>query len=280
MKATVRSRLKSLLETIGLLGPAVWFLHEVVYVIRYSGMGTLVQNMRYWRRPAGDGLPVPPSRLFYLVAGRRDSAWFLDLGRLGGADVRGALEESKVTFGSLRRILDFGCGCGRVLRQWKDLKGTEVWGTDYNPLLVDWVAKNLKFVRAGRNELAPPLSHESETFDLVYALSVFTHIPGELQDAWLRELRRVIRPGGHLLFTTIGESLAKQLGLNEADRAAFDAGHMVVRRADLAGSNGCASFHPRAYVESHMLGGWTTAGFFAGGSKGTGGQDIWLLRRE
>ena len=42
--------------------------------------------------------------------------------------------------------------------------------------------------RFERNALAPPLAFDDESFDLVYALSVFTHLTAELQLAWRDEL--------------------------------------------------------------------------------------------
>jgi hypothetical protein len=48
--------------------------------------------------------------------------------------------------------------------------------------------------------------------DCIYAISVFTHLSAELQDLWMKELRRIVRPGGHLLITTHGESFRARRG--------------------------------------------------------------------
>ena len=50
----------------------------------------------------------------------------------------------------------------------------------------------------------PPLESADETFDLVYALSVFTHMNESAQHAWLAELQRVTRRGAVLLLSTHG----------------------------------------------------------------------------
>src|SRR5947208_884804 len=88
------------------------------------------------------------------------------------------------------------------------------------------------FLRAGRarsevNGLAPPLAFDDASFDLVYALSVFTHLTGDLQVAWRDELRRVLRPGGRLLITTHGRSYVPRLDVEERER--FESGELVVR---------------------------------------------------
>jgi SAM-dependent methyltransferase len=53
--------------------------------------------------------------------------------------------------------------------------------------------------------LNPPLPFaEDNSFDLVYAFSVFTHIPAEHQEAWLLEMKRILKPGGFLVCTVAG----------------------------------------------------------------------------
>src|SRR5207244_2931679 len=131
-------------------------------------------------------------------------------------------------------VLDFGCGCGRVTRYWNDFGG-EVSGSDVSAKAVAWCRANLTFARFEVNRLAPPLAFPDEQFDLVYALSVFTHLTEELQLAWRDELRRVLRPGGRLFVTTHGRSYAPRLDAGERER--FEQGELVVRWSDVPGTN-------------------------------------------
>ena len=55
------------------------------------------------------------------------------------------------------------------------------------------------------NQPLPPIDYPDATFDLVYNHSVFTHIDENYQDQWLAELRRVVKPGGHLILSVHGE---------------------------------------------------------------------------
>ena len=226
---------------------------------------------------ADDGLPVPPPGLIVRVAGTADPAWFLESGRRAADSVRAALERTGTPIGALGSILDFGCGCGRVTRRWADLNGTAVHGSDANERAVEWCRWNLPFARFDANGLAPPLAYEDATFDLVYALSVFTHLPEELQLAWVGELRRVLRPGGLLLLSTHGERYRERL--DPAEQARFDGGGLVVRWAEEAGTNLCSAFHPREYVEGTLAADLDLVDFEPEGAAGNPHQDLYLLRK-
>jgi SAM-dependent methyltransferase len=202
-----------------------------------------------------DGLPVPPPGLRVKVVGHTDLLLFMIAGKLENDIVRQALERVGGSKGKGPvRVLDWGCGCGRVLRWWKDMPDAEIHGCDYDPQLVEWVDRNLDFAAAEVNELSPPLPYGGESFDFVYAISIFTHLTDELVAAWMREIHRVLAPGGSFFFTTHGESYRDRLNPEELGR--FDAGESVVQFASTEGSNLCAAFSPRPWVESRLLEGF------------------------
>jgi SAM-dependent methyltransferase len=97
-------------------------------------------------------------------------------------------------------VLDFGCGAGRTLRQFvDDANAAELWGCDIDDASIGWMQAQLgPKVHAFRNAEAPPLPQADDFFDLIWAMSVFTHITDHWS-AWLLELRRVLRPDGLLL---------------------------------------------------------------------------------
>jgi SAM-dependent methyltransferase len=227
----------------------------------------------------GRGLPLPPSRLMHLVAASEDVAWFLEGGARAAASLRAILGRHGVAPEGLGAILDFGCGCGRVMRHWESLRGPALHGTDYNPALVAWCAKNLPFARFRVNGLVGGVDYEDGTFDLVYALSVFTHLAGPSQEMWIGELARVLRPGGYLFFSTHGEHYAPRLP--EADRARFRAGRLVVVASERAGSNACAAFHPETYVRGTLAPAarLEVVDFVPEGATGNPRQDAYLLRK-
>jgi SAM-dependent methyltransferase len=223
-------------------------------------------------RPVVDGPPLPPRRLMVRVAGTADSEWFVRGGRAAYAAIA-----AHVPLATIRSVLDFGCGCGRVTRYWDSLDGS-VCGSDLDRAAVEWCRDNLPFARFEVNALEPPLAFEDGCFDLVYALSVFTHLTEALQLAWRDELRRVLGPGGLLLLTTHGGSYRPRLEPDERDR--FDRGELVVRWGDLPGSNLCSAYHPERYLRRTFADGFELIELAPEGALGNPTQDLVLLRRR
>jgi SAM-dependent methyltransferase len=192
-----------------------------------------------------DGLDVPSRRLRVLVSGSPDLEWFLQSGREAAGAIHEALAASGVAISQQTKVLDFGCGCGRVARHWPDFPG-EFWGTDANEDLVEWCRGHLHFGTFIENGAEPPLPVSDDVFDAVYAISVFTHLTEAAQSAWIAELARVVRPGGKVIFTTHGDAYAGALSSRERDL--FESGRLVVRHGTASGRNVCAAFHPRQAV--------------------------------
>lgn len=237
-----------------------------------------VANARYRRRGAPDHLPIPPADLRFLVAGTKDIAWFLEGGALAGQSIAESAARTGSPIDRLGSILDFGCGCGRVLRCWRSLTQTKVFGTDYNPRLATWCRDNLPFATVGVNRLEPRLDYRDGEFDLVYALSVFSHLTQDLQAPWVGELTRILKRGGRLVFSTHGEAYSQRL--NAQERRRFAEGRLVVKNnVSAPGRNTCAAYHPAAYVRNEMASGLELVEFVPEGAKGNPRQDLYVLRK-
>jgi SAM-dependent methyltransferase len=110
-------------------------------------------------------------------------------------------------------MLDFGCGSGRVLRQFLDeARVAEFHGSDISAEMVTWVRNHLCPPIAGAevNGEKPPLDYVDDHFDVVMAFSVFTHIADGWSD-WLLEIRRVLKPDGLLIASFLDSSVARTL---------------------------------------------------------------------
>jgi ubiquinone/menaquinone biosynthesis C-methylase UbiE len=150
----------------------------------------------------------PPEYLRKRVHGDDSLTNFDSAGRLLSYNIYTAIDEIEdIAPGS--RILDFGCGCGRVVKYLtKYFKQSRFYGTDIDDEAITWCRDELSNIgEFVCNETAPPLAFEDDFFDMVYSISVFTHLPEEMQFAWLEELKRVTKPNGYLLLTTHGEEL-------------------------------------------------------------------------
>jgi hypothetical protein len=54
------------------------------------------------------------------------------------------------------------------------------------------------------NRIRPPLPFDDGSMDLVYSLSLFTHLPEHQATEWLDDLARVLKPRALLIMTTHG----------------------------------------------------------------------------
>ena len=151
--------------------------------------------------------PYPPHQLAHRVCsleGREDP---LAVYEALGAEAKHAMEGLLPPEWSFKgkRVLDFGCGAGRTLRHFlSEAEQGELWGSDIDGPSIDWLQRELcPPLRATQNAETPPLELEYGTFDLIWSLSVFTHLT-DASLPWLLELHRLLKPGGLLIATYMG----------------------------------------------------------------------------
>jgi SAM-dependent methyltransferase len=218
-------------------------------------------------------LPLPPARMRAQVGPlHADARFFLESGRNNAELIR-----SLVPLDDVSALLDWGCGCGRVLRHWEPLEHARVHGCDINPRMVAWCNEHLPFAEAKVNELSPPLPYGNESFDLVYAFSVMTHLSEELQHAWVAECRRVLKSGGYFLFSTLGDYYVSRDRLTPDERRSFEQGRLIVLYERSAGSSLCSAYHPPVYVERELARDFDVVSFRPAADDGR--HDIHLLRK-
>jgi len=156
-----------------------------------------------------DDLPFPPLPLAHRVgalSGDDPYGQYELIGRRGREDLCAALPTDWAWRG--KRVLDLGCGAGRTLRHFvPEAAIAEFMGCDIDGESVTWVQRHLcpPFVCFANGDV-PPLPLATESLDLVYAISVFTHLAATWS-AWLLEVHRVLRPGGIALLTFMGRGM-------------------------------------------------------------------------
>lgn len=223
------------------------------------GLSALYFRFVEWRMKRGreappaadaDGVPIPPLGLMARVVAYADWRQFLATGEATAKALDSYAGEAGTGFAGARRILDLGCGAGRVIRHLPKLTDAALYGVDYNPSLAGWCARNLKG-NFRQNALHPPLDFPDAHFDIVYLISVFTHLRIPTQREWLAELARVIRPGGVVLVTFHDED---QPGLPDTDeaRTALNRDGFFIHNDRIEGSNFIATFQTEPFVRALM----------------------------
>lgn len=236
-----------------------------------------IRNQRAYITERIKGSMLPPTTTMFLVQGNHDANYYVEGGLRGYQCIQDTLQKTYIDVRSFRRVLDFGCGPGRVLRHWKPLaRDIELHGADYNLELVQWARKILPFARIEHNNLEPPLSYADNKFDFVYALSTFTHWTVELQKAWMREFTRIIRPGGYLLFTVHGDYYIPFL-VPEL-REHYLAGRAVTG-LEHVGTNQCSAYNPYSQMTSELLQDMRLVAFYPRSALGNPWQDVYLVQK-
>jgi len=92
-----------------------------------------------------------------------------------------------------KEVLEVGCGTGLIMRG-LDGRAKRLVGVDISPGMLAEARRRGFDVFEGRAEKLP---FADESFDLAYSFKVLAHVP-DIELA-LREMARVLRPGGHLV---------------------------------------------------------------------------------
>jgi SAM-dependent methyltransferase len=158
-------------------------------------------------------IPLPPVELARRVgvnAALDPLESFDALGRGGRAVILDLLPDGWQWDG--KRVLDFGCGPGKVLRHFvQEPQTAEFHGCDIHAPSIEWLRPHLPpNFHAFVNDERPPLPLAASSFDLVYAMSVFTHIVDAWAE-WLIELHRILKPDGTLIASFLGRGMCEAL---------------------------------------------------------------------
>jgi SAM-dependent methyltransferase len=179
---------------------------EVVALSRDREVGRL--RTLYW---AGcrDSWPEPPPSLMLRTIASDQAAFYWQIGLQSFSEYyRQIAQHSKA--GTATRLLDWGCGCARLTRFFlSQMPNLEVHGCDIDRDQIDWCSANLTTGRFSVVPLAPPTRFADGMFDIVVSWSVLTHLSSALQLEWVKEMRRLLVPGGLFLASVSGESLSR-----------------------------------------------------------------------
>ena len=235
-------------------------------------------------------LAIPPDEVHSMTRGPQAAA-----GGLYEADmVISGLLSAGGDVDAVRRGLDFGCSSGRVVRALAAGYPDVSWsGCDPNGPAIEWARANLPGIEFFVNGNEPPLPIADGELDLVFAISVWSHFEPALGLSWFEEMRRVLRPGGHLVFTSHGLSSVDFLhshGLRspaqsvEIRRALYSSGTWYAAEFGEQGDWGVvnsswgSAFLSPEWVLTNLCPRWRVLEFAPG--RNAGNQDVYVAERS
>ncbi len=238
---------KVLLSNVLRLAGAMQIADKVRYAI--ERMRNKRKNLLF--RKEYPGVALPPDYLLYESFHLSYQSYYLD-----GLQTAQEIVEKIQKYNPLHqaRMLDWGCGPGRIIRHMPALLGDACtyYATDYNQKSIDWCTENLPGIAFCCNKLEASLMYPDAHFDAIYGISIFTHLSENMHHAWLSELLRVLKPGGILLITTQGKHFRAKLTQKERDD--FEAGKLVVRGKTKEGHRTYSAFHPSTFMNTFLSG--------------------------
>lgn len=231
----------------------------------------------------------PPEHIHQMASGPLAAGG----GLLQAEQLHGALSAVGAQPGEGDAILDFGCSSGRVVRVLAAAVPEARWlGCDPNADAIAWACEHLPEAEFFDGPLEPPLERLSDgELTGAYAISIWSHFDEGPALRWIEEMRRVIRPGGHLILTTHGvHSVAYYARRNgEADqRAIFEAlyrdGFLYFDVFDpeegdwgVKSTGWGMAFMTPEWLQARVTPAWSVALYRPGAIEGN--QDLYVLRR-
>jgi len=147
-------------------------------------------------------LPDPPSELMQRVANVSEPMgyWCRALNSFG--EFLKAIQKHR-ELSSIDFFLDWGCGCGRLTGLFlKHTNIPNIYGCDIDKEAVEWCNQQLRSGYFSVINPYPPTHFTDSMFDMIISYSVFTHLTREVQIQWIKEMKRILKPGG-LFFASV-----------------------------------------------------------------------------
>jgi len=219
----------------------------------------------------------PPPYMIYETF-RLDYRRYYEKGRLSAEWIKNEVSVFKPLVNW--HILDWGCGPGRVIRHMPEIvgNGCYFYGSDYNADYIKWCGGHIPGVTFKKNELDPPLQFNSDSMDIIYGISIFTHLSESKHIEWFGELMRVVKKGGILFITTHGDVVRENL--TDEECKIYDEGKLVVRGKVKEGHRMYTAYQPISFMQ-RLLDGRAKILKHKPGTKQDWGyeQDLWILEK-
>ena len=201
----LKNQIKGKFQNIIKYSPEVRNLVETTKTIK-TELSQLRESLQLYNQ-----INIPPPELLQrrIVGGFFDD--FISSGYRNVNEFAEALKPQGKSIGDFASVLDFGCGCGRVFMAIHfSYPKVKISGSDIDDEAINYCHKH--FSSFGDFRLNPtngPSSFADNSFDFVYGISVFTHLPEDMQMIWLEDLYRITKENAYLILTVENEIIYK-----------------------------------------------------------------------
>jgi SAM-dependent methyltransferase len=153
---------------------------------------------------------TPPEWLIQFFSSTPDINEYLNSGAKSWAWIK---EKIRNIYGSnyfdeTKNILDFGCGAGRILRNIDNKHN--IFGCDLIDSAINFNRVAFPLANFESGYITAPSKYSSHSFDLIYCISVISHLDVNMTNSWLAEWSRILKPGGTLIATFNADDFAKK----------------------------------------------------------------------
>ena len=177
-------------------------------------------------------------------------------------------------------VLDWGCGVGRVIQHIPSgLPNAICYGADINKERIKWNRIHIPNILFDVIEYKQ-LPYPSSFFNLIYGISVLTHIHSTEQLFWIKELERIMQPSTVAVISTHGNNFFDQLSEKEKQtvltKGSFTLDYTTHGHRLMTTFNEPITF--RSILEQFF----EIKAFYEGKShpEKLGGQDLWIVTKR
>ena len=130
--------------------------------------------------------------------------------------------ELAVNVAEKNKMLEFASGYGMVTRHLPAVfPAFDITSSDIHPAANNFIIEELGG-KAIQSSSIPENFDAADEYDLVFALSFFSHMPAATWSRWLSTLFKTLSIGGHLIFTTHGPTSLRKMQVDDLlDKTVF-----------------------------------------------------------
>ncbi len=252
-------------------------LHLVDKIKFLSAKWKNIQKNREFKKQHQD-FAIPPDYFLYETF-QLDYSLFKTDGLIATTEI---IQWTRSYFPPAPKILEWGCGVARICRHLQKLlpENAEIYACDINNEMISWNKENIHNVQFDKISYEPPTIYSNQKFDLIYGLSVFTHIDDKAQLNWINEIARITRQKGIFLFTTHGSGFTNKLSSFQIKELKKKGSYTINYKK--AGHRMMTTYNDPAFFNQLLHNSFSVLEYYEGKlyPEKAGGQDLWIVQKK